>query len=159
MFYGINTNAFIIPSSTTFTSDGLKITATTNTSGEKIVYFDHTFDNSDNWVFETEVAKIGQYQVMAVVWNDTSFYGANTFQVNYLSDRWYSNMEDTAYTYHTPRIGDKFIVRRENGVTSTYLNDDLIQSKTISHKSTFKIGYFINFDRIQYYKNIKIKRL
>ena len=159
MFYGINTNAFIIPSSTTFTSDGLKITATTNTSDEKIVYFDHTFDNSDNWVFETEVAAIGRYQMMAVVWNDTSFYGANTFQVNYISDRWYSEMDGISYTYHTPRIGDKFTVRRENGVTSIYLNDDLIQSKTISHKSTFKIGYFINYDRIQYYKNIKIKRL
>ncbi len=159
MFYGINTNAFIIPSSTTFTSDGSKITAKTNTSGEKIVYFDHTFSNSDNWLFETELAQIGIYQSMAIVWNDNSFYGANSFETTFTSSNWYSEMNGRSTLSHYPTAGDKYIVRRENGVTSTYLNDDLIQSKTISHKSTFKIGYFINPDRIQYYKNIKIKRL
>ena len=60
---------------------------------------------------------------------------------------------------HTATVGDKYIVKRENGVTSVYINNELIQSLTISHKSTFKVGYFINPNRTQYYRNIKLKAL
>ena len=49
--------------------------------------------------------------------------------------------------------------KRENGVTSVYINDELIESKTISHKSSFKVGFFINRSRTQYYKNIQLKQL
>ena len=156
IFYGINTSAFIIPSNTTFTSDGDKITATTSTTGEKIVYFNHTFSNNDNWVFENEVAYKGESeQLLAIIWNDNTFYGGAGYGENYV----YSYMGSQTKKTHTVAIGDKFIVRRENGTTSVYINGDLIESKTVSHKSTFKVGYFINKGRTQYYKNIKIKPL
>ena len=156
LFYGINTSAFIIPSNTTFTSDGTKITATTNTSGEKLVYFDHTFSNNDNWIFETEVAQIGTDQSIAVVWNDNSFWGGQTRnEIRQV----YSTMEGEQSLWETVEVGKKFIITRENGVTTVSFNDKTVQSKTISHKSSFKVGYFINKNRVQYYKNIKIKAL
>lgn len=65
--------------------------------------------------------------------------------------------EQTRYTY-TVQVGDKFTVKREDGETSVS-NDYLIESKTVSHKSSFKVGFFINRSRTQYYKNIKLKPL
>ena len=156
IFYGLNTNAFTIPSNTTFSSNGQYITATTSTTGEKIVYFNHTFSNNDNWVFENEVAYKGESeQLLAIIWNDNTYYGGAGYGENYV----YSHMGSQTKKTHTVAIGDKFTVRRENGTTSVYINGDLIESKTVSHKSTFKVGYFINKGRTQYYKNIKIKPL
>ena len=156
IFYGLNTNAFTIPSNTTFSSNGQYITATTSTTGEKIVYFNHTFSNNDNWVFENEVAYKGESeQLLAIIWNDNTYYGGAGYGENYV----YSYMGSQTKKTHTVAIGDKFTVRRENGTTSVYINGDLIESKTVSHKSTFKVGYFINKGRTQYYKNIKIKPL
>ena len=156
IFYGINTSAFIIPSNTTFTSDGDKITATTSTTGEKIVYFNHTFSNNDNWVFETELAQLGTVQHMGIIWNDNTFYGGSVKDYNTA----YYAMMDGDTTKQIPQVaGDVYRVVRENGVTTVSVNNELIVSKTISHKSTFKVGYFINKGRTQYYKNIKIKPL
>ena len=156
LIYGIDTSKFIIPSNTTFTSDGSKITATTSTSGEKIVYFDHTFANADNWVFETEIAQMGTGQSMAAVWNDNSYYGG--VDKNNTS-KYYSYMGSTVSQTLNPAVGDKFVVKRENGVTTVTAKGTQIDSKTTSHKSSFKIGYFINNGRTQYYKNIKVKLL
>ena len=153
--YGIDTDAFIIPSSTTFSSNGEYITATTSTSGEKLVYLDHTLSNTDNWIFENEVARIGTVQSIAVIWNDNSFYGGQGTNETYV----YSTMTEQVRKTHTVQVGDKFTVKRENGVTSVYINGELIESKTISHKASFRVGYFINRGRTQYYKNIKFKPL
>lgn len=156
IFYGLNTNAFTIPSNTTFSSNGQYITATTNTIGEKLVTLNHTLANEDNWVFENEVAYKGESeQLFAIIWNDNTYYGGAGYGENYV----YSYMGSQTKKTHTVAIGDKFTVRRENGTTSVYINGDLIESKTVSHKSTFKVGYFINKGRAQYYKNIKIKPL
>ena len=156
LFYGIDTTAFNIPSNTTFTSDGSKITATTSTTGEKIVYYNHSFSNSDNWLFETEVAQLGTTQSIAMVWNDNTFYGGE--HTDYANNV-YSYMQSSTRKSHTVAVGDKFRVTRESGVTSVYINNEEIDSKTISHKTSFKVGYFINRNRTQYYKNIKIKSL
>ena len=156
LFYGINVNAFTVPSSTTFTSDGTKITATTSASSEKVVYFNHTFSNTDDWLFETELAQTSSPQGMGIVWNDNSFYGGEYPSTNEA----YSTMTGTAVRVsHTFSAGDKFKVVRQNGVTTAYINNESIQSLTTSHKTSFKIGYFINKNRTQYYKNIKIKLL
>ena len=155
-FYGLNTGAFTIPSNTTFSSNGEYITATTSTNGEKLVYLNHTLSNNDNWIFENEVAYKGtSEQLLAIIWNDNTYYGGAGYGENYV----YSHMGSQTKKTHTVAIGDKFTVRRENGTTSAYINDELIESKTVSHKSTFKVGYFINKGRTQYYKNIKIKPL
>ena len=156
IFYGLNTNAFTIPSSTTFSSNGTYITASTSTSSEKIVTLNHTLANADNWVFENEVAYTGtSEQLLAIIWNDSTYYGGHGYGENYV----YSYMGSQTKKTHTVALGDKFIVRRENGTTSVYINDELIESKTVSHKSSFKVGYFINKGRTQYYKNIKLKPL
>ena len=154
-FYGINTDAFTIPSSTTFSSNGEYITVTTTTSSEKLVYLDHTLSNNDNWIFENEVARIGTIQSIAVIWNDNTFYGGQGNNGQYV----YSYMGVQTKKTHTVQVGDKFTVKRENGVTSVYINDELIESKTIDHKTSFRVGYFINRSRTQYYKNIKLKPL
>jgi len=155
-FYGLNTNAFTIPSNTTFSSNGDYITATTSASEEKIVYLNHTLTDSDNWIFANEVAYKGSSeQVLSIIWNDNSFYGGQGYGENYV----YSYMGSQTKKTHTVQIGDKFTVKRENGVTSVYINDELIESKTISHKASFRVGYFINRGRTQYYKNIKFKPL
>ena len=155
-FYGLNTDAFTIPSNTTFSSNGDYITATTSTSDEKLVYLNHTLTDSDNWIFENEVAYKGSSeQVLSIIWNDNSFYGGQGYGENYV----YSYMGSQTKKTHTVQIGDKFTVKRENGVTSVYINDELIESKTISHKASFRVGYFINRGRTQYYKNIKLKPL
>ena len=156
--YGINTDAFTIPSNTTFSSNGDYITATTRTSGEKLVYLNQQLTDSDNWLFETELAQLntGSYkQNFAVIWNDNSFYGGQGVNEGYV----YSYMGVQTKKTHTVQVGDKFTVKRENGVTSVYINDELIESKTIDHKTSFRVGYFINRSRTQYYKNIKLKPL
>ena len=154
-FNGLNTDAFTIPSSTTFSSNGEYITATTSTSSEKLVYLNHELTDSDNWLFEVEVARIGTVQSIAVIWNDNSYYGGQGQNEQYV----YSYMGVQTKKTHTVQVGDKFTVKRENGVTSVYINDELIESKTISHKSSFKVGFFINRSRTQYYKNIQLKQL
>lgn len=154
LFYGINVNAFTVPSNTTFTSDGTKITAATSTSGEKLVYFDHTFSNNDNWLFETELAEVTTPQSMAIIFNDNSYYGG---QYPTQTNKAFTNMGSNVITSHTFATGDKYKVVRENGVTTAYINDTSIQSKTTSHKTSFKVGYYITQNRTQYYKNIKVK--
>ena len=156
VFYGINTNAFTIPASTTFSSNGDYITATTSTSGEKLVYLNHELSNSDNWVFETELAQIETKQSLAVVWNDNSFWGGQTIDH---PENVYSNMGGNASIQENVAVGKVFKVTRENGVTTVTFNGRTVQSKTIAHKDTFKVGYFINTGRTQYYKNIKLKLL
>ena len=156
IFYGINTNAFTIPANTTFSSNGEMITATTNTSGEKLVYLNHQLTNSDNWVFETELAQIETKQSLAVVWNDNSFWGGQTIDH---PENVYSNMGGNDSIQENVAVGKVFKVTRENGVTTVTFNGRTVQSKTIAHKDTFKVGYFINSGRTQYYKNIKLKPL
>ena len=154
LFYGINTNAFTIPSDTTFSSDGTKITATTNTSGEKIVYFNHDFNQDDNFIYEVEVAQLGTVQSMAMVWNNTSYYGG---QSNTNSGVAFAYMGSNVNYNHNWQVGDKYRVEREDELTSVYVNNEQITSQSKSYSSTFKVGFYINRSRTQYYKNIKIK--
>lgn len=156
LFYGINVTAFTIPQDTTFTQDGAKITATTSTNSEKVVYFNHTFTNADNWVFETEVAQVSPPQSIAVLFNDNSFYGG---QYPTSTNKAFYNMGSNITFDHVFNVGDKYRIIREDGVTSIYLNDEKLGDKTTSHKPSFKLGYYITKNRTQYYKNIKIKPL
>ena len=157
LFYGIDTTKFTIPSDATFTSDGSKITATTSTSGEKLVYFDYEFNQNDNFLFESEVAELGVSQVVGMCWNDVDYYGGQYSDTN----RAYAHLTNNdAWITHTFAVGDKYRVVRQGNTTSAYINDDLISSNTSSsYKSTFKVGFFINPSRTQHYKNIKIKLL
>lgn len=156
LFYGINTNAFDIPENTTFSSDGTKITATTSTSGEKLVYFNHDFNQNDNFLFESEIAEMGVSQVIGMNWNDVDYYGGQYSG----TDRAYAHLTSSdVWIYHTFAVGDKYTVIRKNGTTSAYINNDLISSANCSYNTTFKVGFFINQGRTQYYKNIKIKLL
>lgn len=154
IFYGINTNAFTIPSNTTFTSDGTKITATTSTSGEKIVSSKHAFNQNDNFEYEVEVAAIGSVQSVAVVWDNTAHWGGQSNN----SNKAFANLTGSdSQVSHTFAVGDKYKVIRDNGTTSVYINDTLITSASVSYNSTFTVGFYINPSRTQYYKNIKIK--
>ena len=154
LFYGINTDAFDIPEDTTFSSDSEKITATTSTDGEKLVYFNHDFNRNDNFLFESEIAEMGVSQVVGMNWNDVDYYGGQYSGTN----RAYVHLtsSDTRIS-HTFAVGDKYTVIRKDEITSAYINNDLISSANCSYNTTFKVGFFINPGRTQYYKNIKIK--
>ena len=155
-FNGLNTDAFTIPANTTFSNDGDMITATTTTSGEKLVYLDHTLSNTDNWEFEIEIAQLGVSQSIAPFWNDNSFWGGQT---NGNFNQVYSNMNGESTLSETVTIDKLFKITRQDGVTTVSYNDKTVQSKTVSHKSSFRVGFYINRSRTQYYKNIKLKPL
>lgn len=93
---------------------------------------------------------------MGIVWNDNTFYGGT---VKNYSTAYYAEMNGDTTKQIPNVVGDVYRVVRENGVTTVTVNDNQIVSKTISHKSSFKVGYFINQGRTQYYKNIKLKPL
>lgn len=156
LFYGINTSAFTIPSNTTFTSDGSKITVTTSTSSEKQIYFNHTFNQSDDFLYEVEVAQIGTRQSVAVVWNNGDFWGGQDNNVNYATAV-FGN--DYGRVDHTFAVGDKFKIVKENGTSSAYINDTVFKTSSATYNSTFKVGFYTNSGRTQYVKNIKIKSL
>lgn len=153
IFYGINTNAFTIPSNATFTSDGSKITATTNTSGEKLVQFNHDFNQSDDFLYEVEYAEIGSYQGIAMCINNCDYYGGQYPN----SSSAFASFGSDVRVSHSFAIGDKYKFIKQNGTTYAYINDTLIKSAEVSYNSTFTVGFYINRNRTQYYKNIKIK--
>jgi len=103
-----------------------------------------------------EVAKVDSVQTLALFWNDNSFWGGqtknNTSQV-------YSNMNGESTLNENVEIGKKFTITRQNGVTTVEFNNRTVQSKTVSHKSTFQVGFYCTNGRTQYYKNIKLKPL
>ena len=155
LFYGINTNAFTIPSNTTFSSDGAKITATTNTSGEKEVFFNHNFSSSDDFEYEVEIAAIGVSQYCGLLWNTSTYYGGHQNGQN----KAYAHMNNDTEIAHTWAVGDKYKVVKQGSTTTAYINTTTIKSSSTSYSSNYKVGFFINRNRTQYYKNIKIKLL
>ena len=141
------------------TSNGDYITITTNTSGEKQVWVPVTLANSDNWIYEVEIADTvtgSTNQPIAINYDNASKWAGHSVGTN----QWFANsgVNDTyAQAY---QVGDKLTIIRENGVDKAILNDNIIISnRTASHNSTFKVGFYTNNGRTQKVKNIKLKAL
>ena len=141
------------------TSNGDYITITTSTSGEKYVWIPVTLANSDNWIYEVEIADTvtgSTNQPIAITYDNSSKWAGHSINGN----QWFANSGvNDAYT-QAYQIGDKLTIIRENGVDKAILNDNtIISNRTVSHNSTFKVGFYTNNGRVQKIKNIKVKAL
>ena len=152
---GSSVTGLSIDSGVSCTSNGSYITITKNTSGERYVYLSKTLANSDNWEFSVEIAQLGTEQTLAVGFNNATFYGGTSEN----DTKYFSAMGSMVSKNKTPSVGDVYKVIRENGVTTVMINDETIDSKTVSHNTSFKCGFYTNNGRIQNVKNIKLKPL
>jgi len=152
---GSSVTGLSIDSGVSCTSNGSYITISKNTSGERYVYLSKTLANSDNWEFSGEVAQLGTVQSIAVVFNDANFFGGTTNN----DTQYIAYMGSSVTKNKTASVGDVYKVIRENGVTTVKINDETIDSKTVSHNTSFKCGFYTNNGRVQHIKNIKLKPL
>lgn len=152
---GSSVGSLEISSGVSCTSNGDYITITTSTSGEKYVYIPTILANSDNWIFEVELAGIGQSQPLAMMWNNANYYGG----VSQANGYYFSQMDNRGDSNRYRTVGDVYTVKRENGVTSVSVNETTFHSRTVNHLDSFKCGFYTNNGKSQYVKNIKIKQL
>lgn len=152
---GSSVGSLEVGSGVSCTSNGDYITITTSTSGEKFVYVPTILANSDNWIFEVELAGIGQSQPLAVMWNNNNYYGG----VSQVNGYYFSQMDNRGDSNRYRAVGDVYTVKRENGVTSVSVNETTFHSRTVNHLDTFKCGFYTNNGKSQHIKNIKIKSL
>ena len=157
---GTDLNTLTIPSTASVTVEDGALKITTSTTGEKTISYDYDLNNSDNFIFECEVAKLGTSQSVAMFvknattatgcWfayeNDTGKFGGA------ITGSSFSNV-DTG----TLQVGDKIKIKQENGVITLYHNDNQIYSKTVDLGTNYRIGHYTNKDRIQYIKNISLR--
>lgn len=152
---GSSVTGLSIDSGVSCTSNGSYITISKNTSGERYVYLSKTLANSDNWEYSVELAQLGTGQSLAVGFNNVSFYGGTSSN----DTQYFSYMGSNVTKNKTASVGDVYKVIRENGVTTVKINDEIIDSKTVSHNTSFKCGFYTNNGRTQHIKNIKLKPL
>lgn len=140
-------------------NDYMKITK--SSSGEAYVTYPISFTNNDNFVIEMELAKIGTTQSIALWLNNATT--ANGLWVTYeiSQSKFSGGLRSSSINYPTSFVvGDKVSIKQLNGVISIYKNDETIISKTTSfNASSYKFGHYTNSGRVQYVKNIKIKKL
>ena len=138
------------------TSNGDYVTITTDTSGEKYVWIPVTLANSDNWVYEVEIADTGTLQSVAINYDNSDKWAGHSIN----GSQWFANSGTNDTYTQAYQVGDKLTIIRENGVDKAILNDNIIISnRTASHNSTFKVGFYTNNGRVQKIKNIKLKAL
>ena len=141
--------------------NGAMVVTTTRTSERKWVYSTPYYYSNDDVMMEFESARedeTGNIIGISLHPNPTStsmgWAGYWTAENNW-------NMSLNNYNIHVPHTlekGDIIRFVREQGYTSLYHNDDLIQSEFRSI-SSFRFGGYTNNGRLQRLKNIKIKRL
>jgi hypothetical protein len=148
---GDNTNYVTVGSGATFTSNGTYITATSN-SGEKYATINASMLVFMDWEFSFEIAENGvnedfQWQMANKTVYGTSEYlkaGSNTYYFDAPTPLKGKRVA-IRYSYMTSKIG-------------VYIDDVLMANAT---KSLYPdtIGWFMNANGTQYYKNIEIKKL
>ena len=160
---GTDLSTLTIPSGASVTVEDGALKITTSTTGEKNVAYDYDLNNSDNFIFECEIAKLGTSQSIAMyIKNSTTATGCwfayenstGKFGGGCLGST-FSNV-DTG----TLAVGDKIRIKQENGVITLYHNDNIIYSKeSVDFGDGFRIGHYTNQNRIQYIKNVSITPL
>jgi hypothetical protein len=156
---GTDTSTLIIPSNTSVTveDDALKIT--TSTSGEKNIAYDCSLSNSDNFIFECEIAKLGVSQSIAMYMKNSITATGCWVTYENATNKWNGGILGSTFSdvdTGTLAVGDKIKIKQEDGVITLYHNDAVIYSKTANLGTGFKIGHYTNKDRIQFIKNIRI---
>ena len=146
---GTSLNGLNIDNGVSVTVEDESLKITTSTYGEKYVKI--PVDSLTNWEYSFQVAKRGISCDWQWIINSNNSYG-NQGMVRF-------NLG--GYDYFTPTdpiVNGIMKIQCVNGVTSAYFNDVLITSKNTQNTLT-NCGFYINPNRTQYIKNIKIKQL
>lgn len=159
---GTKLTGLTISSGVSVTVEDGALRITTSTSGEKAVTYPVTLTNNDNYILEWELAKFGTDQHIACWLNNSST--ASGLWMGYATnhDYWDGGLTGT-YFGTSPRIsisvGDKIRIQRLNGViTVTHNNTTIISKTTDFPSSSYQFGNYTNQGRVQYLKNIKVKK-
>ena len=159
---GTDLSTLNIPSTASVTVEDEALKITTSTTGEETISYDYDLNNSDNFIFECEVAKLGTSQSVAMfVKNGTTATGC-WFSYTDDTNMWNGGITGSTFSNvdtGTLAVGDKIKIKQENGVITLYHNNNQIYSKTVDLGTNYQIGHYTNKDRIQYIKNIKIYEL
>lgn len=153
---GSSVGSLEVGSNVSCTSNGDYITITTSTNGEKYVRIPVTLANTDNWIYEVEIADTGTSQPIALNHDNASKWAGHSISGN----QWFCNSGTNDTYIQAYQVGDKLAILRENGVDTCILNDSItISNRSASHNSTFKVGFYTNRNRTQKVKNIKLNPL
>ena len=91
---------------------------------------------------------------LGLIFNDTTYY-ASTDSSN---GKYYAHFSSDEYWDTAVASGDVITIKRQSGKTSISVNGNQLTNKTVSHKSSFKCGFY-TFNQPQYVDNLKIKPL
>ena len=149
---GDNTNYVTVGSGATFTSNGTYITATSN-SGEKYANINAYMLVFGDWEFSFEIAENGVNEDFQWQINNKTIYGTS----EYLK----AKGQFYYFTAPTPLKGKKVAIRYIylESTIEVYIDDVLMTSTRITPLYPDSIGWFMNANGTQYYKNIVIKML
>ena len=156
---GTDTSTLTIPSGASVTVEDNALKMTTSTTGEKNIAYNYDLNNSDNFIFECEIAKLGVIQSIAVYVKHSTTADGCWFAYEKSTGRFIGGCLGSSFSNvdtGTLAIVDKIKIKQENGVITLYHNDAVIYSKTANFGTNYKIGHYTNKNRVQYIKNIRI---
>ena len=156
---GTKTTGLINNSNATITTENGAIRITTSTNGEKEVFYPLQLSNSENFSYEIETVSGGNTNPITLIIESGS---SSKCWIAYVSlDSKYAGRINNNYVEYIKSFngGDKLKLTVVNGVTNFYFNDTFVTSQSSNYSSSFKVGHYTNNGRVQYVKNIKIKKL
>lgn len=124
-------------------------------SNEKIITVPKSLANSDNWEYSVKIARKDGNKVIGLIFNDSTYY----FSSDSKSGKYYCHFSSDEYWNTDSAVNDVITVRRQNGITKILINTVEQTSKTVSHKSSFKCGFYTISSTYQYVDEIKLKPL
>ena len=151
---GTNTTSLECPTGVSVTSnDGHLVIP--NTSSEKIITVPKSLANSDNWEYSVKIARKDGNKVIGLTFNDSTYYLSS----NNNTGKYYCHFSSDEYWSTDSAANDVITVRRQNGITKILINAVEQTSKTVSHKSSFKVGFYTISSTYQYVDDIILKPL
>ena len=151
---GTNTSSLECPSGVSVTtSDGYLVLP--KPSSEKIITVPKSLGNSDNWEYSVKIARKEGNKVIGLTFNDSSYYLSSSSTTG----KYYCHFSSDEYWNTDSALNDVITVRRQNGVTKILINNVEQTSKTTSHKSSFKCGFYTISSTYQYVDDIILKPL
>ena len=151
---GTNTTSLECPSGISVTtSDGYLVLP--KPSSEKIITVPHSLSNTDNWEYSVKIARKDGNKCIGLTFNDSTYY----LSTNANGGKYYGHFSSDEYWQTDSAVNDIITVRRQNGVTKILVNDVEQTSKTVSHKSSFKCGFYTISSAYQYVDDIILKPL
>ena len=151
---GTNTTSLECPTGVSVTtSDGYLVLP--KPSSEKIITVPKSLANSDNWEYSVKIARKDGNKVIGLTFNDSTYYLSS----NNNTGKYYCHFSSDEYWSTDSAVNDVITVRRQNGITKILINTVEQTSKTVSHKSSFKCGFYTISSIYQYVDEIKLKPL